>query len=407
MKTKLLSNTIYLYILNIAKMGFALISLPYLTRILSIDAYASVAYVKSYMQYVQLLLDFGFLLSATKSIAIAKDKDNEKIGYITGNTLAEKFILLILAAVITLIISSILPLLRENLAFTWLYFISIGITVLLPDFLYRGIEKMAYVTIPYAVAKTVSLILTLILIKNDGDILLIPIFEIISSTVAVLISFIFLKKLNIRIRFNKIKVWMCDLKESAVYFASHLAETVFGALTTLIVGILLDEKNIAFWSVCMLIVSTAKSLYAPIINSLYPYMVTNNDIKLLNKIAYLMSIPMVFGSVTVILFGENIMALLGGANYAEAGYVLKLLLPVIISSFYSMLYGWTVLGAIGKVRETTISTVIAAGVQIVGILVIYLLGIFNLTSLALCCGISEILLFVIRYSIFLKSQKSI
>ncbi len=405
MKNKLLSNTIYLYILTIVKMLFPLITLPYLTRILTVDVYGSVAYVKAYMSYVQLVLDFGFLLSATKDIALAKNNNKSKIEYILGNTLAEKVILLFASAFFTLIASFCIPILNSNKLFLWLYFIGIGVTIFLPDFLYRGIEKMECVTIPYTVSKIVSIILTLSLIKDDGDLLLIPVFEIISNVVAVLISLVLLKKLKIRIRFNGFKVWFKDLKESAVYFMSNFATTVFGALTTLVVGVLLDEKDVAYWSVCMQVVSAAKSMYAPISNSIYPHMVKNKDLKLVSKIRNLMIIPLVAGSIIVIFWGEAVMTIIGGESYAYAGYILKLLLPVIIASFYSMLYGWPVLGAIGKEKQTTVSTVVAAILQIAGILTIYGLDMFNLVSLAICCGISEIALLIIRYSIFLKNKK--
>lgn len=407
MKNKLLSNTVYLYILTIVKMIFPLITLPYLTHVLSVETYGSVAYVKSYMSYVQLILDFGFLLSATKNIAVAKGKDDKRIEYIVGDTLVEKLLLLGAAAVITFLAVIFIPILCANQVFLWLYFFAIAITILLPDFLYRGIEKMECVTIPYTVAKIIAIVLTLILIKDDSDLMLIPVFEIISNAVAVLISFILLKKLDIRIRFSNIKTWFHDLKESAVYFMSNFATTVFGALTTIIVGILLDETDVAYWSVCMQIVSAAKSLYTPISNSIYPYMITNRDLKLVTKIRNLMTIPMVIGSVIVMLFGEQIMFIICGKSYEYAGYILKLLLPVIVVSFYSMLYGWPVLGAIGKVHQTTISTVVAAVIQVGGIMVIYSLGLFNLVSLALCCVVSEIMLLIIRYGIFIRSKKGL
>lgn len=404
MKNKLLSNTFYLYILTIVKMVFPLITLPYLTRMLSVETYGAVAYVKSYMSYVQLILDFGFLLSATKNIAIAKGKDNIKIEYIVGDTFAEKIILFIFATVITLIASIVIPILGSNQLFLWLYFIAIGLTIFLPDFLYRGIERMEYVAIPYTVAKFIAIFFTLILIRDDNDLLIIPILEIVSNGIAVLISLSFMNKLKIHVRFHNIKIWMKDLAESAVYFISNFATTVFGALTTLVAGILLDSTEVAYWSVCMQIVSAAKSLYAPITNSIYPYMITHQDLKLVKKIQNFMAIPMIIGSIMVILFGEQIMVIVGGENYAYAGYILKLLLPVIVVSFYSMLYGWPVLGAIGKERQTTISTVIAAGIQICGIIIIYCLDEFDLVMLALCCTISEIALLVIRYIIFLRSK---
>ena len=60
-----------LYIMSIAKLLFPLITLPYLTRILTEETYGFVSYVKSCMVYIQLIVDFGFILSSVKDIVKA------------------------------------------------------------------------------------------------------------------------------------------------------------------------------------------------------------------------------------------------------------------------------------------------------------------------------------------------
>ena len=72
--------------MNIAKMLFPLLTLPYLTRVLSTDCYGSVVYVKSVTTYLQMLVDFGFVLSATKSIVQARE-DRARQERIMGDVL--------------------------------------------------------------------------------------------------------------------------------------------------------------------------------------------------------------------------------------------------------------------------------------------------------------------------------
>ena len=72
-KTNVAKNIILLYGFSIAKILFPLITLPYLTRVLSVEKYGVVAYVKSIMTYMQLVIDFGFMLSGTKEIVQTKD----------------------------------------------------------------------------------------------------------------------------------------------------------------------------------------------------------------------------------------------------------------------------------------------------------------------------------------------
>ena len=72
-------NVSMLYIMNIAKLVFPLITLPYLTRVLSVDCYGVVSYVKATMVYAQLVVDFGFMLSGVKAITEARE-DRELVG---------------------------------------------------------------------------------------------------------------------------------------------------------------------------------------------------------------------------------------------------------------------------------------------------------------------------------------
>ena len=89
---KIVNNTIMLMIFNIAKIIFPFITLPYLTRVLSTEAYGTVAYVKTVMTYMQIVVDFGFVLSATKDIVKSRE-NKESLAYIVGDTLIARVIL--------------------------------------------------------------------------------------------------------------------------------------------------------------------------------------------------------------------------------------------------------------------------------------------------------------------------
>lgn len=402
-KKALLSNTLSLYMMNIVKLIFPLLTLPYLTRILSTEIYGVVTYVKAVNVYIQLIIDFGFLLSATKEIVFASS-DLKKIGRITGDTIAEKGILAICACVFFALAACFIPILKENLLFSSLYLISVLVTIFLFDFLFRGLEKMHLIAIPYIIAKTITTAFTFILIHNDSDVLLIPFLEIIGNLVAIIISFYFVKKLKIKITFSSYKKWLVDLKESTVYFISNFATTIFGALTTLIAGLFLSMTNIAYWGICMQILSAIKALYNPITNSLYPHMLRERDISFIKKIGYIMFIPMIFGSLILLLGADKVMQIIGGQKYIEAGLILKILLPAFVFSFYSLLYGWPVLGAIGKVKETTFTTVLTSIIQVFGLAILIIGNIFTLTNLAIVTSISEVVLFLSRFFVYYKNR---
>ena len=232
----------------------------------------------------------------------------------------------------------------------------------------------------------------------------VPGLEILGNTVSAAVSLYFLKKLQIKIIWGGLRSCVADFVNSSIYFLSNFATTFFSAFTTIVVGILMQKSDVAYWSLCVQIVAIAKAMYVPVANSLYPHMVKNRDLAVVRRISVLFTIPLFLGSLLVIVCGPWLSGVFFGKNYIYVGYILRFLLPEICFSFFSMLYGWPVLGAIGKIKETTFSTILSALVQVAGIGLLIGMGWFNLISLAFCCGISEGVLLGIRLAIFQKNR---
>ena len=392
---KVTKNTIMLYIMNIAQLILPLVTLPYLTRVLTVDNYGVVNYVKSIMTYMQIIIEFGFILSATKDIVKAGN-DKKIIGEITGNVILGKILLSMLSLIVLIIFTIFVPILRNNVAFTMLSFIPIFLSTFLIDFFFRGIEKMEVITIRYIVMKSISTLLTFLFVRGNGDLLMIPILDIIGNVVAILLVWKEVYKLGIKLSFGTIKDIWDSIADSFLYFISSMASTAFGALNTLLVGILLSSKEVAYWSLAMQILGAIQALYTPINNGIYPEMVKERKFSLIIKVIKIF-MPVVFiGCLIILLFSKPILFVIGGRKYLEMSYLIKLLIPVIIFSFPAMLFGWPVLGAIDKVKETTTTTVVTTIVQVAGLIVLMLVGEFTLVNIALLRGGTEFILLTSR-----------
>lgn len=400
-KKTLFSNTVSLYLMNIIRLALPFLTLPYLTRVLSTESYGLVVYTKAFLVYVQLVLDFGFLLTATKHIVEANG-DYKKIGIITGNTIIEKIILGCFSSLLYLGAVLFTPILSQHFLFCLWYLISIIASIGVLDFLFRGLEKMHYIVLPYVVSKAFSTALIFMYVKSDMDLMYIPQFETMGNVLAAIISIIIMNRLGIHIRFGSFGVWIQDLRESGVYFLSNVATTVFGALTTIIAGWYLSIIHIAYWGLCMQCLAAAKAMYSPLSNSLYPYMLKSKNIQMLNRLNKYVTVPIVLTTVVVWNHAFGLMNILGGVKYIEAGKTLQILLPAFVASYYSMIYGWPVLGAIGKVKETTATTIFASCIQLVGILCLIFLNGFTIENLAVTCVISELFLMVSRFYLYIK-----
>lgn len=395
MKNKVLGNTLMLYIMTFAKMIFPLITLPYLTRILTVDGYAVVSYVKSAMIYMQVFLDFGFLLSATKDIVKVID-NNQSVSEILGETLQAKFILTILASIVISIAIFTIPMLRENVLYTYLSFGAILMSILLPDFLFRGIEQMQAITIRFIIMRGIATVLTFVVIKGDEQLLLIPVLDIIGTLAAVVWTWLEIKKIGYRIIWVQWHRAFSSLKKSFIYFLSDASTTVFGALNTLLVGIYLSKTDVAYWSVVMQLIAAVQSLYSPINNGIYPHMVREKNIKIPVRI-FLILIPLIIGgTVFAFITGEWWLVTISGEKYRGAITVFRYMLPLLIISFPSMLFGWPCLGAIDKQKQVTQSTIVAAVVQVAILFAFIITKKFNLITIALARLVSESIMLFLR-----------
>ena len=210
-------NSSMLLLLNIAKLVVPFITLPYLTRVLSTDTYGLVAYVKAVMSYMQVIIDFGFMLSATKEIVDAKNDKNE-IGKIVGINITAKLILAGISGLILAVLSICIPILKENVLYTFLSYIVVVLTIFLFDFLFKGIEQIEIITIRFVVMKGFATLCTFILVNSDTDVLWIPILDICGSVIAILLVCLEVKKLEIKIKIGNLKESFYCIKRSAIYF---------------------------------------------------------------------------------------------------------------------------------------------------------------------------------------------
>ena len=400
-KSRVVNNSIMLFIFNIAKIVFPFVTLPYLTRVLTKDTYGTVTYVKTVMTYMQVFVDFGFVLSGTKDI-VKNLHNKEKLNVIIGDTLIARTILGIFGYIVVLVLSLILPILRENIIYTLISYTAVFGSIYLMDFVFRGYEKMHVITIRFILMKTISTILTFVLIKNDSNVLLIPILDVISTAIAIILVMFEQRKLDIRIAHSKVASIVAKIKDSFIYFLSNVASTSFNALSTIIIGIYLSRSDVACWGLCMQIIGTIQACYNPISEGIYPEMIRTKNLNLIKKVFKYLTPLIILGCITAFVFTPFGIKLLGGKKYLDAVPIFRILIPCLFIGFFGIMFGWPTVGAIGHPNAVTISTVtsIIVNVLLLGVL-IYIDG-FTLINIAIVRVVTEFVLFLTRFISFMK-----
>lgn len=394
---RLINNTIMQYIMTFAQYVFPLITFPYLTRVLEPELFGVVSYLTATITFFQIFIDYGFNLSSTRDISLSRN-DNDKISNILGNTIQAKIILILFCLVFFSITVFTLPILRDHFLLSYLYLGTVILSILLPDYLFRGIERMAIITNRFLISKTITTLLTFLLVQNKEDVLWVPILNIVGSIIAIILTWYhIIYKLKIKVQFTSLRNVFFTIRTSTIYFISNFATTAFGAINTLMLGIMnIPLSEVAFWSVSYNLVGIAQSLYSPIVNSLYPHMVAKKDIRLVKKILLIFMPLILLTLILVWFFTDTLMLIVAGKQYIEASSIFRMLLPVLLLSFPAMLIGFPVLGAVGKVNEVTTTTIISACFHIIGLLILATTGYFTLINIAILRSLTELILLSTR-----------
>lgn len=397
-KSVLLDNTIMLYIMRFSTYFFGFITVPYQTRILGKAMYGKIAAAMALMLYFQLLIDFGFILSGTQEIAKHQDEP-EEINHIYSSVQLLKIGLMGLSALILGVLLFIIPTYREDPWFYWLYLLGTVINGFVPDFVYRGLQKMRAVTARLLISRMIFTICIFIFLKKPEDYMMIPLLSALGNAIAMIWSVIYLRKrFNVkltRVEWSEIKR---HAKISGSFFLSRIAGTVYSSLNLLI----LEHQSVfssGSYAVADKLLTTGQSGLAPISDSVYPYMIKNRDFKFIRKILLIMMpIIAVFCGFAFVYAGE-LCAFVFGVEYYDSGEILRLLLPAAVMTLPDYLYGFPCMAALGVSRYANYSIFISSGIHLSAIFILYITNYITPYTLAFLVSLSTFIDLIFRYSV--------
>ena len=337
-KKRLFENFLSLSVLQGANYILPLITLPYLVRVLGPEKFGLIAFAQSFIQYFNILTDYGFNLSATREISIHRD-NKEKISEIFSSVMITKFGLMIISLLILSGLVFTIPKFRND----WLvYFFTFGIifgNVLFPIWFFQGMERMKYITILNIVAKGIFTICIFIFIRKMEDYLYVPLINSIGFLVAGGLSLrIVSKNFGIKFILPSFKAIKHQLKEGWHIFISTVAISLYTTSNTFILGLFTNNTIVGYYAAAEKIVKAIQGLLSPISQTVYPHiskLASESKERALNFIRKLVKIVGGISfviSFSIFIFADFIVNLILGLQYQQSIIVLRILafLPFVI-----------------------------------------------------------------------------
>lgn len=272
---KEITDSCYLVLLQGVNQLLPVFVMPYLMIKLGASGYGYVGFSLSFIQYLVLLVDFGFNLSATKHIAVSADRyERSKVFW---NVVAAKVVLLLAATVAMFLLIALFDTFQVySKAIFATYPMVLGSTFTFMWF-YQGIGRIRLFSVINTVSKLLLLPLIFIYVKQPSDYLL----------AAFLQAAVFLSTAVLSNIYMFVKKWVCYVRPSMQgvkkeiacsfpLFLSSASTSVYTQLTVIVLGFFCTAETVGLYSsadrimraVCFLFYTPLSQVFFPKVSTL-------------------------------------------------------------------------------------------------------------------------------------------
>jgi len=270
---QVIKNTGWLFLIQVANYIFPIVTLPYMMRVLGTENYGMIVFAQAIMQYVNVISDYGFNLTATREIAIYRRK-RKLVKELFNDVLICKLYIMTLCFIILVIVEMCIPLTNSDRIFYLVSFLLVVGNVIFPIWFFQGIEQMKYITFINLVARMISMCLLFVLVKNSSDYLIAIAIQGIGGVISGVLALILIyNKFGIYVyRWPKWERIIYLLKDGKEVFISNACGNIYGQGATLLTGIIAGNTAAAYYSLGQKISAMVVSVVQPIAQAVYPYL---------------------------------------------------------------------------------------------------------------------------------------
>lgn len=394
---RLAKNTGFLYLLSLSSQIVNLALIPFETRVLGSEAYGVIALAVAMSSVVTVLLDFGFILSATER-TVKLVGDTRGLARLLGNVACAKaYLALAVGFVVSALVIFVQPF-SDHRALFLLYYLAYAVSAFLPDFFYRGHEDMRIITVRTMAVKVVSALPIFFLLRSPADMWVVPALLLVGNAAAVAFSYYDIRKrYRVRSLACKYAESLGLLRVSFGFFVSRFASVFYQSMNSVLLGFAYPGQAIVgYYGAAEKFLSYSKAVSSPVADSLYPYMVRTRNYSLCIKIL-VVAMPLVLvAAVMAWMFAEPICLFAFGKGYEGSAELLRCLMPAIVVILPTYVLCFPMLVPMGLSRYANRSNVIGAIVQVSLVGVLFGTGSFDARALCLAASASEVSVFLYR-----------
>lgn len=368
LRHEVVKNTALLYTVQVGSYVFPLLTIPYLSHVLGPSKIGLVAFAQSFVAYFLMATEYGFNLTATRSIAVNRD-DPDAVSRTFNSVMAAKALLCGLSFAAMVVIVGLVPKFRADWVLYLVSFLAVIGNLLFPIWLYQGLQVLQHVAARDLGAKFLSLIAIFVFIHHESDYILTAGIQSGALAVAGLIGLVMVPRLTkVRFQFPAWSEIVARLREGAPMFISMAAMTLYSSTNVFILGLVSTSAEVGYYSSASRLTIALRMLVGPVVGALYPHishMASKSQgdvIRFLRRYSLLLSAPFFLMGVAILIGAPLIeLPILLGPKFAPSTQLLRIMAfsPFLCAmahsytSYYMLAFGydkeWTRMIVVGTV----------------------------------------------------------
>jgi PST family polysaccharide transporter len=316
------------------------LTLPYLTRVLGVEAWGNIVFVLLIVNYGIWVVNWGFYLGATQRIAASRDH-KELVSKIACEVWVAQFLLAIISITIYWIFIKFFAEQKLQSVYFAGFAMLIG-NLLTPLWFLHGLEKVWEASLTLLMAKIVVLPFIFMYINSENDAFLYLLFNGVGSIVIGIICLYWMYRSNfLDWRSPKIRNVLKVIVEDSSFFFTSMTSNLTASIIPTALGIWASPSDLGLFNIADRIKAAAITIFHPVVHALYPrmaYLFSANKmaaIKLLRISGIAIFASSLLVSFVLFLLAPKLILWIGGENFSGAIPLLRILALVPLASTIS------------------------------------------------------------------------
>lgn len=352
--------------------------MPFLLVTIGVEKYGLIYFSLAFATYFQVINEFGFDLSNVRHVV--KNKYNcIELSRIFSAIIHSKLYLIIGTFIFYNCIIFVLPNFREHVGFYLLAFARLFGVVISPNWFFRSMEDVKYITRISLIIKIICILPIFIIVRTPNDAIWVMIFFAIETFAGGITGiYVAIKRYKIRLSFVCNKDIIFFLKDSFPFFASTFITRIYQNSNIVILGFFCNELVTGLYAASEKLFRAYSAFVSPLITYIfYPYFQRTRDFIKINRMVFLIIVLNLFIIVILFVSGDTILPVFIKTNTGEIIRYFNWFLLLLVICIPNDILGFPYLGVMGYVKQVNLSTLISGMLYIVLCGIVILLDMVN------------------------------